>query len=208
MLFAFDSGQLEIRDGGGGSRRLRGRFPYNKVAVLSDGGRNGGKPQKEKFAPGAFAYSLDNTDISPIHLLVGHSYDKPLASTDNDTLQLTDSPDALTFDAIITAAIADTTYGADILKMILAGLAVGISPGFRIPPPRAVPADQAEQITHEPHDPSKGMHGAIIRTILAALLFELSIVTRPAYDDTQIEARNWQVENGIAVPRKIERWRR
>ena len=208
--FASLIGELELRAGGGGSRRLRGRFPYRKYAVLSDGGRAGGKPRKEQFEPGAFSYSLKNTDSSPIHLLVGHSYDKPLASTENGTLALADTAEALTFDATIAAEVAATSYGQDILSLIATGLAVGISPGFRMPPPRAVPADQAERITNEPYDPAAGQHGAIIRTILQALLFELSVVTRPAYVDATVETDNmtdeekiaagWTWQNGVLVP--------
>jgi HK97 family phage prohead protease len=185
MEFAQLTGELELRAGGRkGRRRLRGRFPYRKRAVLSDGGRNGGRPQKEEFAPRAFGYRVDKPD-EEIHLLVGHSYDKPLASKLNQTLQLVDSDEALTFEAEISEAIAETSYGADILKQIDSGLAVGISPGFRIPPPRAVA--KSELYTDEGHDPARGMHNARIRTILQALLYELSIVVVPAYKESKIE---------------------
>jgi HK97 family phage prohead protease len=201
MLFGpSDIGTLELRASSKG-RGIRGRFPYNKRAVLSDGGKNG-KPRKEEFAPGSFKYSLENTDSSPIHLLSGHSYDKPLASTENKTLVLTDTPDALTFDAEITEQVAQISWVQDLFALIEAGLSIGLSPGFRIPPERAVPADQAEKITQEAYDPSRNMYGAIIRTILQAILFELSIVTRPAYDDAQVEARNWQPNDaGVLVPK-------
>jgi hypothetical protein len=92
------------------------------------------------------------------------------------------------FEASIPA-IAETSHGRDALAMIAAGLAVGISPGFRIPPKRAVP--DAEEIEEEDDDPDNGEHRAIIRTIKAALLYELSIVTRAAYSEAQVEARNW-----------------
>src|SRR5689334_6757303 len=128
---------LELRAAGGGAQRLVGRFSYGRTAILSDGGKTG-RPQKEKFAPRAFAYSVEHVDESPIHLLVGHSYDKPLASTDTGTLTLQDSDAALTFEAMITPEIAATSYGSDIISMILAGLAIGLSPGFRIPPKRTV----------------------------------------------------------------------
>lgn len=201
MLFGpNDIGTLELRASKKG-RGIRGRFPYNKRAVLSDGGKTG-KPKKEEFAPGAFTYSLQATDQSPIHLLAGHSYDKPLASTENGTLALVDTPEALTFEADIVPEVAAISWVVDLFALIEAGLSVGLSPGFRIPPERAVPADQAEKITQEPYDPAKGMHGAIIRTILQAILFELSIVTRPAYDQAQVEARNWQPnDKGVIVPR-------
>lgn len=216
MLYGgHDSGGLEVRRAADGSHRLRGRFPYNKPAVLSDGGRTG-KPRKEVIAPRAFAYRV-NDPKEDIHLLVGHSYDRPLASKLTDTLSLKDTDEALTFDAIITREISQTSYGIDAIAMLLSGLAIGLSPGFRIPPERAV--EEAEKITEEPYDPSKGMYGAIIRMILEALLFELSIVTRPAYDEAQVELRNWsamksasdadlsanRVERGLYLP--LARWR-
>lgn len=212
--FASLIGELELRAAGrNGRRRLRGRFPYKRRAVLSDGGTKGGRPQKEEFAPRAFAYRV-NKPGEDIHLLVGHSYDKPLASKGTQTLTLVDSDEALTFEAEVTPEIADTSYGADILAQIDSGLAVGISPGFRIPPPRAVP--KAEIYTDEGMDPARGMYNARIRTILAALLYELSIVVRPAYTETKVEpatddkqepqtdaekiADGWVWQNGILVP--------
>lgn len=214
MLFGgHDIGGLEIRRAADGSHRLRGRFPYNKPAVLSDGGRTG-RPRKEVIAPRAFAYRV-NDPKEDIHLLVGHSYDRPLASKLTKTLSLRDTDEALLFDAVITREISQTSYGVDIIAMLIAGLSIGLSPGFRIPPERAV-AD-AEKITEEPIDPARGMHGAIIRTVLDALLFELSIVTVAAYSDAQVELRNWSTEpeaqrvshgkpeRGLYLP--LARWR-
>jgi HK97 family phage prohead protease len=207
---AFDLAPLEIRKRGDGSRRLRGRFPYKRRAVLSDGGKTG-RPQKEEFAPRAFGYRVEDPQAE-IHLLVGHSFDRPLASKLNETLSLIDSDEALTFEATISPQIADTSYGADVLKQIESGLAVGISPGFRIPPKRAVAV--AEKFADEGHDPARGMHNAVIRTVLTALLYELSIVTRPAYTETKVEAvpgdapltdaekiaAGWTWKDGVLVP--------
>lgn len=216
MLYGgHDIGGLEVRRAADGSHRLRGRFPYGKPAVLSDGGRTG-KPRKEVIQPRAFAYRV-NDPKEDIHLLVSHSYDRPLASKLTDTLTLKDSDEALTFDAIITREISQTSYGMDALAMLLSGLAIGLSPGFRIPPERAV--EEAEKITEEPYDPSRGMYGAIIRMILEALLYEMSLVVRPAYTDAQVELRNWtapnsasdaelganRVERGLYLP--LARWR-
>lgn len=207
MLFGVtDSGGLEVRRASDGSTRLAGRFPYNSRAVLSDGGRSG-RPKKEQFAPRAFSYRV-NDPKSEIHLLVGHDYGKPLASKLTGTLSLRDSDEALTFDATIPEAIAATSYGADALALLTAGLAVGLSPGFRIPPARAVP--KAETITQEAIDPENDMHGATIRTVLEALLFELSIVTAPAYDEAQVEMRSWHVPEPPIVVRPLSvfaRWR-
>jgi HK97 family phage prohead protease len=204
MLHGADIGTLELRASKNGARKIRGRFPYNKKAVLSDGGKRG-RPQKEQFAPGAFSHSINSAE-QEIHLLSGHDFAKPLASKNTGTLLFKDTVEALTFDAIIAPEVADTSYGADLLKLIGAGLVFGLSPGFRIPPPAAVPPDQAEKVEEEP--PSLGR--AIIRTILEAILFELSIVTRPAYDEAQVEMRNWQVsDSGLVVPKPhpLARWR-
>jgi len=60
LYFGGMAGELEVRREGGGTR-LRGRFPYGKPAVLSDGGRTG-RPKKEVFAPRAFAYRVELPD--------------------------------------------------------------------------------------------------------------------------------------------------
>lgn len=212
MLWGGHDGELELRRAADGATRLRGRFPYNKRAVLSDGGRTG-RPQKEVIAPRAFAYRVDDPK-EDIHLLVGHSYDRPLASRGAGTLDLLDSDEALTFTAIITPEMQRVSWVSDVMASIAAGLIVGLSPGFRIPPKRAVP--DAEKVEDEGSDPANGMHNAIIRTIFAALLYEISLVTRPAYPETQVEARNWQpTAGGVLLPeapdaglkRALNRWR-
>jgi len=201
MLFGAHSGGLEVRKTGGGGFRLRGSFPYNSRAVLSDGGRNGGRPKKEQFAPRAFAFNVENgTDIL---FLSGHRFDKPLASRAAGTLKLTDTDAALLMEAEITAQMQETTWARDFMAAFDAGLVVGLSPGFRLPPQRTVP--NAEKVTQE--NPKQGT--AIIRTINAALLFELSAVTKAAYPDAQIEARNWHVPATAAQGTYgMARWRR
>lgn len=222
MLWGHHQGGLELRRADDGSHRLSGKFPYDRYAVLSDGGRTG-KPRKEVIAPRAFEYRVNTPSEhggkKEIHLLVGHDFNHPLASVRSGTLNLRDSAEALIFEAIISLAIAETSHGKDALALIGAGLAVGISPGFRIPPARAVPV--AEEVEQEPDDGTideQGQRrlGAIIRRIKAALLYELSIVTRPAYPEAQVEARNWTPgAAGLLVPeapdaglcRALNRWR-
>jgi HK97 family phage prohead protease len=215
METALVMGDLEVRAARNGRRKLRGRFPYKKRAVLSDGGRKGGRPQKEQFAPKAFAYRVEAAD-KEIHLLVGHDFNRPLASKLTGTMKLVDTAEALTFEAEITPEIVATSYGRDVLAQIDSGLAYGISPGFRLPPPRRVA--RPETFEDEGHDPSRGMFNALIRTINSALLYELSIVTRPAYKESTIEAlpgdtdhdgelsdeeklaAGWTWQNGVLVP--------
>lgn len=209
MLWAGSQDGLELRRSADGSVRLAGRFPYNKPAVLSDGGRGGGRPRKEVIASRAFAYRV-NDPTEDIHLLVGHDFGQPLASRRAGTLALNDSDEALTFEATIAPAMQEVTWVRDLLAAMAAGLMAGISPGFRLPPPRAVP--EAERVEEE--DPKLGT--AIIRTVLAALLYELSVVTRPAYSESQVEQRNWTpTGGGVLVPeppragltRTLNRWR-
>ncbi|RNI20616.1 HK97 family phage prohead protease [Paracoccus pantotrophus] len=208
MLWGGHSGGLEVRKRASGALALRGRFPYNKAAVLTDGGRTG-RPRKEVIASRAFSYRVERPK-EEIHLLVGHDFGQPLASKGAGTLNLRDADDALTFEATITPEMQEVSWVRDALASMAAGLIVGLSPGFRIPPERAVP--DAEKVEEE--DPSLGT--AIIRTIYAALLYEISIVTRPAYPETQIEARNWTpTGGGVLMPeapraglvRSLNRWR-
>ena len=120
MLTGGAIGTLELRAARDGSRRLSGSFPYNSRAVLSDGGRTG-RPRKEAFAPGAFAYRIDNPD-EEIHLLIGHDYDRPLASREAGTFFVSDKPDAVSFQAIITAELQRATYVQDFFAGFAAGL--------------------------------------------------------------------------------------
>jgi uncharacterized protein len=197
MLHGGAIGALELRRSQDGGVQLFGRFPYNSRAILSDGGRTG-KPKKEEFAPGAFDFSIESPE-QEINLLVGHSFDKPLASKLNGSLTFGKSKTALEFAANIAASVAETSHGKDIIALVSSGLAVGISPGFRIPPKQTVP--DAEEVFDE--EPSEGR--AIIRRIKQAILFELSIVTRPAYPDATVEMRNWTPTDG-GIYRKMHLW--
>jgi hypothetical protein len=209
MLYGALAHGLEVRQESDGSRTLTGRFPYNSTATLSDGGRKG-RPRKERFASRAFSYRVEQPDAE-IHLLVGHDYGKPLASKLSDTLKLQDGDDALTFEARILPSVLETVHGRDALALLTAGLAVGLSPGFRLPPERAV--EDAEEIEREPAngEPDENgdpQQGAIIRTVKAALLYELSIVTRPAFEEAQVEARRWQPALSGEVPQtRPPQWR-
>jgi len=205
MLEGFADGGLELRKRASGAMSLQGRFPYGKRAVLSDGGRTG-RPRKEVIAPRAFGFRV-NDPSEDIDLLVGHSYDRPLASRAAGTLELTASDDALTFSATISEEMQRVSYVQDALTAMDAGLIIGISPGFRLPPRRAVA--EPEKVDDEGHDPENGAHNAIIRTVMQALLYELSIVTRPAYPEAQVQARSWDPSEPQKplTPDLRKRWR-
>ncbi len=189
MLFGgIENGGLEVRREGK-QTRISGSFPYSSLAILSDGGKRG-RPRKEQFKSGAFSHSVQS-ETQEIHLLLGHDFGKPLASKLSGSLQLEDRADALVFSAVLADGLLDTSHGKDALAMLSTGLIAGISPGFRIPPERTVP--NAETVEDE--DPSEGT--ALIRTVNAAILYELSLVTRPAYPETTVENRNWNVTSAI-----------
>ena len=206
-------GGLEVRQDGS-RRRIRGRFPYNSTAVVASRGRQ----RKEKFAPHALDFAIKD-ETRPIHLLVGHSYDRPLAvraalpvpsssplplpsspapppAAVGVVLNLVDSESGLEFETSELPEDLDElpVYYADVLKLIGMGLTVGLSPGFNVPPADVVPG--AEELVPEPGNPD-----VLIRVIHAAVLFELSIVTRPAYPDSFVDLRSADFRVHTARPR-------
>lgn len=164
MLWGAMNGSLELR-AEGGETRLRAVFPYGRETEIAAG-------RHEVIAPRAFAARIDAGD--EIHLLAGHDYNKPLASRSAGTLMLTDTDAALTLEARIEGG---TSWARDFIEANRSGLIRGLSPGFRVP-------QGGERIERR--------SAGILRTISAADLFEISTVTRPAYSDAQIEARNWE----------------
>jgi phage head maturation protease len=69
-----------------------------------------------------------------------------------------------------------------------------------------VPPEEAERVDEE--DPAEGR--ALIRTIMQALLFEISLVTAPAYPETEVEARTVGRAAALATARQraVEHYRR
>lgn len=173
-------GRVEIRRARDGSPRLTGRFPYGRTATMRDRGR----VRKERFAPRAFEYAIED-ESREINLLVGHDYQRPLASRKMGSLTVEDTSEAVTFEARLPAKAEQPTWMRDALLSVRGGLMAGISPRFTVPPKDVVP--DAERLIPEPGNP-----GVMIREISAAVLLELSLVTRPAYDATSVEARAWR----------------
>ena len=182
---------LEIRQRGAG-RLLAGRFPYRSRAVVRDRGR----VRKEEFLQRAFAFAVED-DAREIHLLAGHSYDRPIASKRRGTLRLEDTDDALRFEADLPGEAAQPSWVRDTVLQLEAGLVGGISPGFAVPPVSAVP--DAEALIPEPGNP-----GVQIRVIRQAVLHELSLVTRPAYPATDVDLR--AEDFGVEMVRRRRAW--
>lgn len=185
MLWGAHFGGLELRTEGG-ETRLRATFPYGRETVLAE--RVGmGRERREMIAARAFSDRIDRGE--DVHFLSGHDFNKPLASRSAGTLTLSETDAALTVDATIGVDMAQVSYVRDFLSAHAAGLIRGLSPGFRVRPG----GETVEQ---------RG--NAILRTIRAADLIDISAVIRPAYPQAQIEARSWQ-PLGEVVHRLVHR---
>lgn len=181
MLWGAHGSALELRTEGGATR-LRATFPYGAETELAPG-------RREVIASRAFGARIEAGE--DIYLLSGHDFEKPLASRAAGTLKLTDTDAALVIEATIDA---NTTWSRDFLAAHASGLIRGLSPGFLVAP-------GGERIE------SRGE--ALVRTVTAAALFEVSAVTRPAYDGAQIEARCWQyvAQPAARMVNHLNRWR-
>lgn len=183
MLYAAHHGGLEVRQSEGGETRLRASFPYGERAELSRG-------RHEVIAPRAFAERI--AAGGDIHLLAGHDYAKPLASRSAGTLEIRETDQALEIEATLSAEMRGVSFVADFLAAHRAGLIRGLSPGFRVSP-------NGERIERA--------GDGLLRTITKAELFEISAVTRPAYDNAQIEARSWAAHDAPGRATHLNRWR-
>lgn len=176
MLTGAAIGGLEVRADDGGVW-VYGRFPYGVAAELAPG-------RSEVFAPGSLEPRGD------VFLLAHHRWETPLAATTAGTLELRSEAAALAFEARLEAFVVGTSHGRDAVALIRGGLAVGLSPGFRVLP-------GGERVERR--------EGGLLRTITRAELHEFSIVTRPAYQ-AMVEARAWNVPVRPAVHPAL-RWR-
>ncbi len=211
-------GELEIR-ARGSSRILSGKFPYGKTATVRDRGR----VRKERINSRAFGWQVrrfqelqkelarvieegiekaqreiieEQLERANVHVLSGHSFDKPLGDMLRKTARVADGDDALSFEVDLPDEKDMPSYMADVVKEIRTGRAGGVSPGFRIPPRNVV--QNAEELIDEVGNP-----GVKIRVVKQAVLHEISIVSRPAYGSTEIDLR---ADAPLITPRRARRW--
>ena len=123
----------------------------------------------------------------------GHSYDKPLGSLKSGA-KIVSTKEAVEFEVDLPPPGSQPSYMSDLVAMVRAGLAGGVSPGFRVPPASAVP--DAESFEPEPGNP-----GVQVRVVNAAVLHELSIVTRPAYSESEVDVRAFDNAPVVRRPR-------
>ena len=194
MEYAAWLGELEIRQIGD-ARQITGRFPYGSLATVADRGR----VRKESFSPHAFRFAIDDT-TRRIDLLVGHDFNRPIASRQSGTLAIANSAEAVTFEATLPPAGLTPSWVLDTEKAIANGTMTGLSPGFRVPPSNVVRG--AETLRPEPGNPT-----VQIRQINEAVLREMSVVTSGAYLDAAVDLRDEESANAVLfVPRRVYQW--
>ena len=190
-------GALELREGG---RILTGRFPYESQATINDRLTT----RKETFSARAFNFSINEAKAgrARIDVLQGHSFDKPLGSTTGGQVTFeeirneTGGLDAV-FHVELPVESERPQYMQDMIMALRAGLMRGVSPGFRVPPSSVV--RNAEIL-----EPERGNPAVKIRRINAAVLYEMSIVTRAAYPETSVENRMALL--GLSIARRQRIW--
>ena len=180
-MYTYEIEALEYRQRG---RRLAGTFRYGTFATIRDRGRT----RKETIRPRAFRFAIEDRDHD-IDLLRGHSFDSPLGNKLSGTLALEESDEALEFVASLPPERSQPSWMQDTVLAVRSGLVRGISPGFRVPPTSVV--SNAEELL-----PEAGNSGVLVRTVNEAVLYELSLVTRPGYTGTEIDVR--QAEGGVS----------
>lgn len=154
--------RAEVGEEGDGTVTVRGHaVVWNAVSEDFGGWR-------ERFAPGAFAGSL----AGDIRLLVEHE-GLPIARTTSGTLRLQEDQRGLFFEATLDKADPDVQR---LLPKLRAGHASQMSFGFRKEPNGDYWKEDGE--------------GGELRTVTRAKLFELSVVSFPAYVDTTVALRS------------------
>lgn len=135
-------------------------------------------PFIEKIMPGAFSKALKNNN--DIHFLAEHDSNKILSSTRNNSLTLEEDEKGLK----MKATISKTTYGKDYYQLIKDGILRNMSFGF-------FPIKDSWK---------KNAQGVLERSISELALFEVSVVTNPAYPTSAISARGLDLVDEVEVP--------
>lgn len=153
----------EIRESDNDTVELEGYIAkFNSITELYRG-------CYEKIEKGAFSETL--SDGHNIFLLYHHDFSKPLASTRNGTLILTEDDVGLKFKATINNKVS---YGKDVVELVREGLIQGCSFGFNVLEDDYLYNNEEDTIT---------------RTLIKVKLWEGSVLCIPQYEDTEVTAR-------------------
>lgn len=163
---------LEVRAGRSGDNTIAGHAAvFNSLSVDLGGFR-------ERILPGAFKDSIERGD--DVRALWQHDTKFVLGRTKNDTLSLVEDEAGLAYEATPPAA----TFARDAIAQIRGGYVDQSSFGFFVPPGGDRWLVEGNQN---------------VRELLNVTLFDVSPVTFPAYEETDVDMR--QVEAaGIRAP--------
>lgn len=121
--------------------------------------------------------AFNDADMSNVYLLFNHDENNVLAGTSNGSLKMRIDERGL----FQSSEIVDTSVGEDTLKLVKNGLINKMSFAF------AIDEDGGEEWTS-----NKGKEHRVIKKI--AKLFDVSLVTYPAYEQTSAYARSMSDE--------------
>lgn len=130
--------------------------------------------------------AFNQTDMSNVYLLFNHDENNVLAGTSNNSLKMNIDDRGL----FQTSNIVDTSIGEDVLKLVKKGLINKMSFAFTI-------ANGGEEWIER-----DGKEHRIIRKI--DKLFDVSLVTYPAYSQTSAYARSMTDELAEEHKRRVE----
>lgn len=173
---AFDAG-LELREEGQAVCLVGHAALINQLSEDMGGWR-------EQIASGAFAEALAKDDV---RLLVNHR-DLPLARTRSGTLKLSEDSRGLAIEATLEPSDPDVQR---LLPKLKRGDLSQMSFGFRV-----APGGQ---------DWAKDDEGRTVRTLKKLRLFDVSVVTFPAYPQTDVAVRSFQAWQATEARRHRER---
>jgi hypothetical protein len=138
---------------------------------------------REKIAPGAFAESLRRGD--DVRALVNHDANLVLGRSASGTLRMSEDATGL----LVEIDPPDTQVARDLVVSMERGDITQMSFGFYT----------ERQEWDETKDP-------IVRTLLQVRLFDVSVVTYPAYPqtDVSVRSRDAALAAGLIRPRRLE----
>ena len=193
--------ELEIRARSGGGAMMRAKFPYNRTATIKAGGR----VRKERFRSGSMSWQVrefeklqaqmaatvdkaadkairealeESLERRNTHLLVGHDFNRAIADMRTGNLRVKHTAAAVELEADLPDDGLQPSWVRDSVLAVKGGQLRGLSPGFN------VTAKGGERLV-----PETGNPGVMIREIEDAVVYEYSLVARPAYAGTKVDAR-------------------
>ena len=136
---------------------------------------------EEVISPGAFSKALSNSDV---RCLFDHDWGKVLGRTKSGTLRLEEDERGLKFEV----ELPNTTDANNLIESMSRGDIDQCSFGF-------IPTEETWDYNTDP----------VLRTVNEVELFEVSIVSLPAYEDTEatLARSNQEIQQAIAARKKM-----